>query len=649
MEQKSIYPWDISEKIRKSLEEAVSVVFGENITGDNISVAPPPNKEFGDYSSPMALKLAKTLKKSPVEIAGGLKTYFESTPVDYIKEVTVTKPGYINFLLDYDQYAKDVLQNINTKGKNFGENKSGEEKKFVIEHTNINPNKAAHIGHLRNACLGDTVAKLAEHCGYEVEIQNYIDDTGTAVADVVVGFHYLGEKYDGKQRFDYFCWDLYTKVNLLYEEDEELREKQAEVLHLIEKGDNELADLAKETSKKIVDCHLDTMKRLDVFYGLLTWESDIMSMGFWRHAFDKLKEQGGIIYEESGPNEGCWVVKLGDLEEFEKLENPDKVLLRSSGTATYTAKDIAYQMWKFGVLGKDFLYSPYCTQANAEVLWTSDMDGNKMDCFGKADKVMNVIDIRQKYLQDVLRLSLYKLGYLKEAENSIHFGYEVVALSTAAAKELGVQVSDERDIYAMAGRRGIGVKADDLIDRAIEKTTEEVSRRHEDMLKEEQKKLGTLIAIGAIRYYMLRYNTNSVIVFDFQEALSLQGNTGPYLQYSYARASNILRKAELDQEKIKSLSAVQTPLDMTQEEKDIIKKFAEFPLVVEKAFAEVAPSVLCDYTHSLATTFMSFYEKAPVLAAEKDERDFRLFLVISFKVVMGAALHVLGIPAPEKM
>ncbi len=648
MTNQVIHPWDVESKVKEELEVLIDEIFQVQIPKEEIPIAPSPSPEFGDLSTPIALRLAKAARKAPMDIAEQLATSLEALDIPYAGSFSVTKPGYINIKLNASKFAGDLLHTIHQMGTTFGNNEDGTKQRFVIEHTNINPNKAAHIGHLRNSCLGDTIARLAEKCGFDVEVQNYIDDTGTAVADVVVGLHYLGEKYDGKQRFDYFCWDLYTKVNILYQENPELEAKQAEVLHLIEEGHNEIAELAKETSKKIVDCHLHTMARLDVFYKVLTWESDIMKMGFWKHAFEKMKEQGGIYYEESGPNQGCWVVKLGDLPEFANLENPDKILLRSNGTATYTAKDIANQMWKFGILGKDFLYSVYCTQENGETLWTTDMDGSEMNDFGNADVVMNVIDIRQKYLQDVLRLSLHKLGFEKEATNSIHFGYEVVALSMEAARELGVEVSEDRDIYAMAGRRGIGVKADDLIDRIIDKTTEEVAKRHPEMSDEEQRDLGTRIAVGAVRYYMIRYNTNSVIVFDFKEALSLQGNTGPYLQYSFARASNILRKAGVD-DQAEAAEAPVLQTEMNVAEMDLIKKLADYPHTVRKGFKDVAPSVVTDYAYNLATAFMSFYEKAPVLSAEGDTKQFRLLLVAAFRQVMANVLYVLGIPAPDRM
>ena len=311
---------------------------------------------------------------------------------------------------------------------------------------------------MRNACLGDTLARLKRKLGYDVEVQNYIDDTGAAVADIFVGLNHLERECPKGVPFDSFCWDLYTEVNQLYDEDPALKAKQQEVLHLIEEGDNEVAELAKNVANNIVDHHLDIMWRLGVYYNLLTWESDILKLGFWEHAFEQLKEEGSLVYEEEGPNAGCWVVKLGDLEEFKDLENPDKVLVRSNGTATYTAKDIAYQMWKFGVLGKDFFYDRHGLQPNGTVLWTTAPDGNKMDRFGRPMR-LSTSSIRGRVTSRTSCAFPCTSWALREAEHSIHFGYEVVALSANTAKELGVEVGDEeKDVYAMSGRRGIGVR-----------------------------------------------------------------------------------------------------------------------------------------------------------------------------------------------
>ena len=607
----------------------------------------PPNPSFGDLSTPVCLKLAKVLRRNPLDIAQDLATALQPLLPKAVDTLSVTPPGYVNLQYDYTFLASQLLKQ-QTEQATPTPNKG----KVVIEHTNINPNKAAHIGHLRNSCLGDTLARLLRAVGYVVEVQNYIDDTGTAVADIVVGMEVLNLAWDeNKETFDYFCWDLYTAINEHYAHEPELKELQRKVLHDIETGNNPVAVKAKEISTQIVDCHLRTMARFGVFYQLLTWESDILHLGFWKHAFAHLKNNDGLVLETSGPNAGCWVVKLDDVEGFSNMENPDKVLVRSNGTATYVAKDIAYQMWKFGVLGLDFQYRPFMMQQNGELLETSDTYcGEERNCYGRADKVINVIDIRQKYLQDVLRVSLNKLGFVKEANNSVHFGYEVVALSAAAAKELGVTVdeADEKGIYAMAGRKGIGVKADDLVDRVIAKATEEVAKRHAENTPEENAALGEQIAIAAIRYYMIRYNMNSLIVFDFAEALNMQGNTGPYLQYAHARANNILERAKSNG----AFPVYEVPqgYSLTAPEKQLIRLLYELPEAVERAAEGLAPSVMTEYVYQLASAFMSFYETTPVMNAENETlRGFRLGLVDCYRRELKESLNLLGIPAPTRM
>ncbi|MGI6143951.1 MAG: arginine--tRNA ligase [bacterium] len=650
MEGHTYHFYQLEREIQERLREALKREFALALDQEEIPVEVPPNPEFGDLSSPLPLKLAKTLRQNPLAIAEKLQAILLKERPAYAKTITVTAPGYINFFLDFVALTRGLFDAVAVEKEKYGEVKVGKGKKVVIEHTNINPNKAAHIGHLRNACLGDTLARLKRRLGYEVEVQNYIDDTGAAVADIVVGLYHLERECPRGVPFDSFCWDLYTQVNQLYEENPPLKEKQREVLHQIEEGDNEVAQLAKKVAGKIVDHHLDIMWRLGVYYNLLTWESDILKLGFWEYAFEQLKGEGSLVYEEEGPNAGCWVVKLGDLEEFKDLENPDKVLVRSNGTATYTAKDIAYQMWKFGVLGKDFFYDRHGLQPNGTVLWTTAPDGNKMERFGRADEVINVIDLRQKYLQDVLRFSLYKLGFEKEAANSIHFGYEVVALSANTARELGVEVKEgEKEVYAMSGRQGIGVKAGVLVERMVKKATVEVAKRHPEMSPEEHRKLAQDIAIGAIRYYMIKYNINSVIVFDFNEALNMQGNTGPYLQYAYARAANILGKVEPEILEEIDLRDVSIPAELTSEERELIRRMAEFPATLGKAAQLLQPPILAEYTFNLASTFMNFYEAVPVLNAEPPLMRFRIALLLAFRQTLGNALNTLGMPAPARM
>ncbi|HKM38674.1 MAG TPA: arginine--tRNA ligase [bacterium] len=649
MEGNSYHFYELESLLQSLTSESVNELYDLIQAPGSISWEIPPQPEFGDLSTPLPLRLAKGLRRAPLKIAQEICTYLTAKKPVYIKEFVVTAPGYVNAWIDMQALTRSVFDQLVVDKDDYGRTTIGAGKKVVIEHTNINPNKAAHIGHLRNACLGDTLARLKKQVGYEVEVQNYIDDTGMAVADVVVAIQELSPELS-KGHFDYQCWDLYTEINRRYEQDPRLEEKRYQVLKLIEEGDNPTAELAKNVADKVVECHLSTMWKLGIYYNLLNWESDIIHLGFWDHAFNLLKTKGQLIYEEEGENAGCWVVRLEDVPGFEDLENPDKVLVRSNGTATYTAKDIAYQLWKFGVLGKDFFYDRCCLQPNGTVLWTTSKEGTKMDRFGRADQVINVIDLRQKYLQDVLRFSLIKLGYEQEGENSIHFGYEVVALSPKTAQELGVPVDDdEKTVYAMSGRKGIGVKADDMINQVVEHATTEVAKRHPEMSSEEHRKLGLDIAVGAIRYYMVRFNISSVLVFDFDHALSMQGHTGPYLQYSYARAANILSRVEPEVLDDVDLRTVPVPEDLTTEEKDLIRIIAELPAAIQKAAETLQGSLFADYTYKLASSFMDFYETSPVLTATPARMRFRVALVLSFKQTMHNALTTLGIPALPRM
>ncbi|HHY94507.1 MAG TPA: arginine--tRNA ligase [Firmicutes bacterium] len=660
----------MKEQLRQALQEALTHLgpAGGSVT---IHFESPPREEFGDLSSPLCLTLAKVWHRPPMSLAQeltealrpGLGTGF----LRHVQEVTAAPPGYVNFRLRADSLAAAVLAEVAASGSLYGRVRTepGDgAHKVVIEHTNINPNKAAHIGHLRNACLGDLLARLYRARGYRVEVQNYIDDTGVQVADIVVGLERLGRQPDGDVPFDYFCWDLYTEVQALYERDPEAKAYQREVLARIEEGDNETARTARQVAERIVGEHLRTMWPLGIYYDLLTWESHILGAGFWQHAFRKLQAQGSLAKEETGPNAGCWVVKLSDLPEFANLENPDKILVRSNGTATYTAKDLAYQMWKFGLLGKDFRYSPYTIQPNGQALWTSaGEEGEERAGFGKADRVINVIDVRQKYLQDVLRFSLQRLGFTEAARNSIHFAYEVVALSPKAARELGLNVADEGGAVAMSGRKGVGVKAKDLIQAARRLAWREVAARHPEMDNEQQDEIAAAISTGAIRYYMVRFHPNSLIAFDFDEALSMQGNSGPYLQYAHARACSILARAR---ERLAApADASQTsgphtpvrsggtspavPIQVGPAEKRLLLKMMEMPTAVERAAELYLPNLFADYAYGLAQAFTEFYETTPVLGAEESLRDFRLQLVDGFRQVMAGVLDILGIPAPAVM
>ncbi|MFL6193293.1 MAG: arginine--tRNA ligase [Thermoanaerobaculia bacterium] len=609
----------------------------------------PPRRELGDLSSPAGLQLARILKKNPraiaEELAGALRR------PEIVRDVQVHGAGFLNFYLDRRAFAAAMLDAAVVDA---GAPRGG---KVVIEHTNINPNKAAHIGHLRNAVLGDVLARALKSLGYPVEVQNYIDDTGVQLADVVVGFVDLRglskeEIAAIPEPFDYYCWDLYSEVGRWYEEDKERQLLRRETLHQLELGQGERAELARFVARRIVGRHLATMRRLDISYDLLTRESQILGLNFFAKAFEQLKESGAVRMEVDGKNKGCWVMPLSQSEEFAGLEDPDKVIVRSDGTVTYVGKDIAYQLWKFGLLGLDFGYRFW----QDEGVWETTGNGTEgHPVFGRAHRVINVIDARQSYLQKIVRAGLQALGHPSEADRSVHFAYEMVALSTATARLLGYIVEGEEEGKAleMSGRKGIGVKADDLMDQLIAKSREEIGTRNRDLSESELDGLAKQIATAALRFFMVKATTNRVIAFDFDEALSFEGESGPYLQYSLVRAKNIrrrLREAGLPDD-VQSEEVARLPAEVFGEDLwDLAVAVAETGELVEKGAESLELSLIARHALGLAQRFNALYHKHPILQ-EKDEavRAGRLATVQIFRRGLETLGELLGIPIPEKM
>ncbi|MGA7613653.1 MAG: arginine--tRNA ligase [Thermoanaerobaculia bacterium] len=651
----------IVEELSEALKGRVLTLFGHAV--DRVVLQTPPRLEMGDLATPLALELARVLKRAPRQIA---QTIIQEMHLPaLVAEVRVEGAGYINFRFDRGGFTREYIGRVLEPPVPAGE-------RVTIEHTNINPNKAAHIGHLRNAVLGDTLVRSLDWLGYDVEAQNYIDDTGVQVADVVVGFeHLLGEGVeqvlariaDRSERFDYFCWDLYSRMARYYEEHPEGVEWRRETLHRIEKQEGETAKLAAVIAGAIVRHHIGTALRLGIEYDLLVKESDIIRQNFWELAFERLKAAGAVIYEESGKHAGCWVMKLSESPEFEGLEEPDKILVRSNGTVTYVGKDIAYQLWKFGLIPRTFEYRPFSRYQDGRILWetTSEGDGDpEAPRFSGADRVFNVIDIRQGYLQKIVREGVRQLGHETAAERSIHFSYEMVALSPATARELGFEVKDEdmsKAYLEMSGRKGLGVKADDLLDQLALKAAEAVREGvagAEGASDEEIAELARQIAVGALRYFMLKYGRNKVIAFDFREALSFEGDSGPYLQYSTVRAQNIFRKMEerdvdplLDPHSLDRLTIGGT---MPDEIWEIVRMSAETGMAVRRAVESLELSTLTHHAFDLAQKFNSFYHKFPILN-EKDEaeRQRRAACAEIFRQTMHGILKLMGIPLPPRM
>lgn len=679
---------NIQESLKEKVIAAAKEIF--DIELENISGEVPPKIELGDFAFPIAFELAKRIKQAtgekqnPRAIAEKLKESLEAT--EDVSRVEVAGAGYLNIFFDRAKF----LSSIAFFDTNSNIIKDENSPKRMVEHTSINPNKAAHIGHVRNSVLGDTFVRILRAKGEQVEVQNYIDNTGVQVADVVVGFIHieklslediknLDASLTPAQSFDYYCWDLYTKVGLFYrngdpngEKNLELIQLQQDTIHAIEEGNNPTAEIAEYVATRNVECILDTMERLHIRYDLLPRESEILKLHFWQHAFDRMKELGVIEFANEGHAKGCWVMPL-DSHTGTEEHNADKILVRSNGTVTYTGKDIAYQMWKLGLLGLDFNYKLFREYTDGHQTWitTTESDGNsenvKRPKFGNGETVYNVIDTRQSYPQSVVKRGVAAIDPVKGENASVHLSYEMVALSPTAAEELGIQISDEdrkRPFIEMSGRKGIGVKADDLINRLEENALREVASRHTELPTDEQKKIAHIIAIGALRYFLLKFTRNTVIAFDFKEALAFEGETGTYCQNAAVRINSIFRKLG-DERKADAENIIRSLVDNANIKEEIQKNFEGesgddiWSLVTlasryEEALAQAAdsqePAYLARYAFNLAKSFNHFFHLYKIISEENDIRRALLVTVADItRRQLTAALNTLGIEVPERM
>ncbi len=626
------------------------------------AVEVPPSRALGDLAVTLAFQLARPLRKSPraiaQELAGAL-----GAPAG-VARVDVAPNGYLNLYLDRPAFLFDRI------GPHPPQAVPVDVEKTIVEHTAINPNKAAHIGHLRNAALGDTLVRVLRFRGAPVEVQNYIDDTGVQVADVVVGFRELEQKSLGEvrqiaesSRFDYYCWDLYSRVTEWYEADKARLAVRAAALHDLERGGNEAASMGAFIVERIVGAHLRTMARLNIGYDLLTHEGDILRLQFWTRAFEIMKAQGAVFLQTEGRLAGCWVMRIdeaGAIDENDE-EAREKVIVRSNGVVTYVGKDIANQFWKFGLLGLDFHYRLYGTQADGRPLWstTSGETDPGAPPFGGARRAYNVIDSRQMYLQALLVQALRTLGHPDEAENSIHFSYEMVALSHATARELGYGDADDdearKPFVEVSGRRGLGVKIDDLLDLLIGKASDEVASRNPDLDEGERRRVASQIAVAAIRYFMLKFSRGKLIVFDIEEALSFEGETGPYLQYAVVRANNIFHKLR-EREGLSAADLLREldPASGGELEGDdiwaLVLESARLDEIVDQVVRSLEFSVLAKYCFGLAQTFNAFYHRYPILNEEApDRKRWRAAAVAYFRAQLTRALDLMGIEVPSRM
>jgi arginyl-tRNA synthetase len=647
----------IEKAVQRAFHDHIAARYGVDLA---VAVEQPKQSDFGELAIPAAFQLARLLKQAPKKIAAELMD--EIGPIEGVASMEMAGNGYINLRFDRAAYALRLLRGedpLPPAGRG----------KIIVEHTNINPNKAAHIGHLRNAVLGDTFVRMLRAGGENVEVQNYIDNTGVQVADVVVGFHFLEKKTAGEVRsfigdpavrFDYLCWDLYARISQYYKEVPESLAWRTETLHAVEAGEGELAEMAALVGDAIVQFHLKTMLRLGVEYDVLPRESEILHLHFWASAFERLKSSGAIYLESEGKNAGCWVMPASAFSTDSESED-SKVIVRSNGIVTYVGKDIAYQLWKFGLLGKDFYYKPLMKYPDGHELWVTTAVPEEAVAgavFGRGRRVYNVIDVRQSYLQDVVVAGLKALGAKEQAAESIHFSYEMVALSPRCCVELGIALSDEdrkRPYIEVSGRKGLGVKADDLIDQLIDTMQREVDSRHAEAPAEERKHVAAQIAIGALRYFLLKFTRPTVIAFDFQEALSFEGEAGPYVQYAAVRARNISRKMEDRGEKMPDFETALTAEALgrqlaSEDFWQVLLATSKSDAVVERAVAAGEPSHVARYAFQLAQAFNNFYHQYPILSEQDAEKKtFLLWMTSFFRVQLESTLAILGIEVPVYM
>ena len=669
--------------LKQQVQRSALELFGVEL--QQVNAETPPRAELGDLAFPVAFELAKLIKQgtgvklAPRSIAEQLKQKLESSPE--VSRADVAGAGYLNVFFDRASMLRNFL------GEAAPEIPLADRPKQMVEHTSINPNKAAHIGHVRNAVLGDTFVRILTSAGNRVEVQNYIDNTGVQVADVVVGFLHIDQlDLDGIKKlasslpperpFDYYCWDLYTQVGLFYRDGDPnadpLPEKvklRNEVLHALEEGNNPIAELADYVATANVACILNTMERLGIRYDLLARESEILHLHFWERAFELMKAAGVIRFETEGRNKGCWVMPFESHTGTDEHE-ADKIIVRSNGTVTYTGKDIAYQLWKLGHLGLDFNYQPFRSYEDGHVTWVTSVETNtelapelRRPNFGGGETVYNVIDSRQSYPQEIVRRGVAALVPEVGEKASVHLAYEMVALSPAACAELGIELSEEdrtKPYIEMSGRKGLGVKADDLINQLERNAFSEVAARHPELSAAAQTTTAREIAVGALRYFLLKFTRNSVIAFDFKEALSFEGETGPYCQYAAVRANSIFRKLDesAQKEAKEQLQSTDHDAGINQalegetgtEIWSLIMSAQRLDEVIAQCAATAEPANLAKYTFNLARAFNLFYHRHRIIAEENQlKRNVLIAAADITRRQLTQALATLGIAVPERM
>ena len=624
--------------LKRLIAEAEKLLKDAGVAEPSIQLTKDPR--HGEIASTAAFQLAGKLRKDPRSLAEEIVNRIDLSGSELIKSVEAVN-GYVNFKADWMKYSRAIIEEILSRGKRYGSPELGKGKRIVIEHTSVNPNKPLHVGHARNVCLGDTLARIYKFLGYDVLILNYIDDSGTQMADVILGFSELGYSLDPPRgmSFDEYCGDVvYVESARRAESDPRLSEKRKLITKEIESRRGKFFELNKLIVERVLRDQLKTCWRLGARYDILNMESDILAYKLWDEVFENLKKRKAVYFARSGPKAGCWLLNLSGHPILSK--EGDEVLVKSDGTTTYIARDIAYAAWKLGGVSKDFRYKLFGENPDGTRIYMTAEDGEfKMPIAG-AEKVINVIDVRQRRPQEIVKYALKLLGL--ESEKYVHYGYEVVALSRKDAERLGYSPEPGQQVVHMSGRKGLYIKANQLIEMLKGKAVKEVLERHPDWGEEKASDIGEKIAIAALRYSLIKQDTDKLIVLDTDEMLKLEGDTGPYLQYTYVRAYRILEKADEE-------PSVEPYGELNESEKTLLRRMAYFPLLLEDFSLNMMVKPMADYSYKLASDFNAFYESSPVLHAEAHVKRFRLAVVKAFLIVFSILLDLLGIPAPEAM
>ena len=604
-----------------------------------------PRAEFGDVTTNIAFLIAKKTGQKPFEIA---KNFVENHINLYLAEcktrghlslIDSANPhfaGYINFKLNAINLASSTLPEILTN-PHYAHPDIGKGKTVIIEHTSVNPNKALHIGHVRNLVIGDTLYRLMQRTNHNPIVLNYIDDSGLQVADLVVGFLFAGFPMDSNKapKFDIYCGDeVYVKINELYTTDQNLAEKRRYVLREMELGKSDIAKFALDISQRVLADQLKTCWRLKARYDLLSFESHILASRQWNKTFEILKNKGVLVLETEGKNKDCWIIRSNLTD--------DKVVVRSDGTATYIAKDIPYALWKLGLIPDYSSYYKFANQWDNSVIWATTLVPQSYSGdhpkFNSAELAVTIIDSRQSKLQDLV---CYVISKIQETDTKEyrHLGYEPVTLSSNTAKMMGLEIG-QKDFAHMSGRKGVFVNADYVLDILHRKALEEIKKRRNNTEETSLRSSAEDIAISALRYNLIKQDLDKMIIFDITESLSLEGDTGPYLQYAYARSRRILEKSDVE------LSKINFELLSEESEISFLMEIIKFDMIIEDATKNLNPKVLARYAYRLAVKFNFFYEKVPVLREANIEKvTLRLALVKSFETTMRNVFEILGIAA----